>query len=44
MSDPHLDRIRSALSEGLAPLMLELENESQLHAGMPVRPGGRMAG
>lgn len=33
MSDPHLDRIRSALSGGLAPLVLELENESHLHAG-----------
>lgn len=33
MSDPHLDRIRTALAEGLSPLALDVENESHLHAG-----------
>ena len=33
MSHPDLDRIRAALTGGLNPLALEVENESHLHAG-----------
>lgn len=33
MSDPHIDRIRDLLRDGLAPTALELVDESHLHAG-----------
>ena len=33
MSDAHLNRIRTLLTGGLAPLLLEVEDESHQHAG-----------